>query len=90
MGLIVPILEFLRGPLQIDAGTLFQSRWVRGRGPQWSRLHTRCARFPVVGSVFGARYPAPGVGLAQVPGTRSQVPGTRDAAGQSGNKAVGQ
>jgi len=39
------------------------------------------------GSVFGARCSVLGVGPAQVPGTRSQVPGTQDAAGQSGNKA---
>ena len=30
------------------------------------------------GSVFGARYPALGVGPAPVPGTRSQVPGNRN------------
>jgi len=40
------------------------------------------------GSVLGARYPA--LGVDSVPGIGSQVPGTRDAAGQSGNKAVGQ
>ena len=30
-----------------------------------------------LGSVFGARYPALGVGPAQVPGIRFQVPGIR-------------
>jgi len=39
----------------------------------------------VFGSVFGARYPT--LGVDSVPGIGSQVPGTRDAAGQSGNKA---
>jgi hypothetical protein len=37
------------------------------------------------GSVFGARCPV--LGVDSVPGIGSQVPGTRDAAGQSGNKA---
>jgi hypothetical protein len=46
----------------------------------------RVFRWP--GSVFGARCPA--LGVDSVPGPGSQVPGTRDVAGQSGNKAVGQ
>jgi hypothetical protein len=42
-----------------------------------------CAFSGYPGSVLGARYPALGVD----PGTGSQVPGARDAVGQSGNKA---
>jgi len=42
------------------------------------KMHTRCAHFPVPDSALGARYPAFGV---------DPVPGTRDAAGESGNKA---
>jgi hypothetical protein len=41
------------------------------------RMQTRCARFPVPGSVFGARCPAFGVDSAPVPGPRSQVPDSR-------------
>jgi hypothetical protein len=46
--------------------------------------------YPVCGfgSGLGARYSA--FGVDPVPGIGSQVPGTRDVAGQSGNKAVGQ
>jgi hypothetical protein len=46
-------------------------------------MQTRCARFPAAGPVFDTRCSVLGVGPAQ-------VLGTRDAVGQSGNKAVGQ
>jgi hypothetical protein len=49
-------------------------------------MQTRCARFPVAG--LGLRCSVSGPRRRSGPG--SQVPGTRDASGQSGNKAVGQ
>jgi hypothetical protein len=73
-----------------DTGCKMQDTRCRIEMRVTALSHILYLAYPVCGfgSGLGARCPA--LGVDPVPGIGSQVPGTRDVAGQSGNKAVGQ